>query len=93
MMSINTVTNSVFLLENKIIRSSNTFKTKKKCNKFPIMFHPHFPGTMIRVVHGLCKVKAKYIVKAKLLHLYFFYENNLPSGNFTCYKVICPTKI
>ena len=42
-------------------------KQKNKSNKF------HFPEAINRAGHGLCKVKAKYIMKAKLLHLYYFF--------------------
>ena len=42
-------------------------KNKKKCNKF------YFPKAINRVDHDLWKVKAKYIVKTKLLHLYFLF--------------------
>ena len=66
MMSINTDKFNVFKA-NKIAGSSNPFKTKKKCIKF------HFPEAMNRVGHDLCKVKAEYTMKAKLLHLYFLF--------------------
>ena len=58
MMSIN-YKFDVFIA-NKITGSSNTFLKKKKCNKF------QFPGTINRVGHDLCNVKAKYTMKARL---------------------------
>ena len=60
MMSINTITNLMFLQQIKSPEAQTLLKKKKKCNKF------QFPGTINRVGHDLCNVKAKYTMKARL---------------------------
>ena len=57
----------MFLKQIKLLEAQTLLKQKKKCNKF------HFPEAMNRVGHDLCKVKAEYTMKAKLLDLYFLF--------------------